>query len=85
MTEEQEEKPELTRLNGLLTQLEPHHQEAVRLVYFSGYTHAEAHKVMNVPLGTFKSYIQQALKRLRSGYNLLLVLGGIVLIALIYG
>lgn len=85
MTEEQEEKAELTKLNGLLTQLEPHHQEALRLVYFSGYTHAEAHKVMNVPLGTFKSYIQQALKRLRAGYNLLLVLGWNVLVVLIYG
>lgn len=85
MTEEQEEQPEWGQLNGLLTQLEPHHQEAIRLVYFSGYTHAEAHQVMDVPLGTFKSYIQQALKRLRAGYQTLLLLGWIVYEAWIYG
>lgn len=85
MTDEREDRPELSQLSGLLANLEPHHQEAVRLVYFSGYTHAEAHKVMDVPLGTFKSYIQQALKRLRAAYQAIFVPGWIVLVEWIYG
>ena len=53
------------QLNGLLNHLDPHHREAIELVYFRGYTHAEGHKEMEVPLGTFKSYVRQALVRLR--------------------
>lgn len=85
MTEEPKSNPEMTQLNGLLLELEPHHQEAIRLVYFNGYTHAEAHKVMNVPLGTFKSYIRQALKHLRAGYATLPAMGWLNLFEWIYG
>ena len=53
-------------LNGLIRKLEPHHREALELVYFKGYTHREAHEVMQVPLGTFKSYVRQALIQLKS-------------------
>ena len=56
-------------LSGSIKKLEPHHQEAIELVYFKGLTHREAHKEMNVPLGTFKSYVRQALKQLRETYN----------------
>ena len=56
-------------LNGSVTQLESHHKEAIELVYFKGLTHREAHEVMDVPLGTFKSYIRQALKQLRIIYG----------------
>lgn len=52
-------------LNGILAQLEPQHQQAINLVYFKGLTHQEAHKAMNVPLGSFKSYVRQALLKLR--------------------
>lgn len=52
-------------LNGMLNKLEPHHQQAIQLVYFQGYTHREAHEEMDVPLGTFKSYVRQALSKLR--------------------
>lgn len=55
-------------LNGALTKLDTHHQRAIELVYFKGLTHREAHAEMDVPLGTFKSYIQQALKQLRKTY-----------------
>ena len=60
--------PEYLELNGAVTQLEGHHKEAIELVYFKGLTHKEAHTEMNVPLGTFKSYIRQALKQLRKSY-----------------
>ena len=66
---------DLTRLNGSLKQLDDHHQRAIELVYFQGLTHREAHEEMGVPLGTFKSYIRQALTNLRKSYELLSGLG----------
>ena len=57
------------KLKGAISQLETHHQNAITLVYFNGLTHREAHEIMGVPLGTFKSYIQQALKQLREIYK----------------
>jgi RNA polymerase sigma factor (sigma-70 family) len=59
---------EYLELNGAVTTLEAHHKEAIELVYFKGLTHKEAHQEMDVPLGTFKSYIRQALKQLRETY-----------------
>lgn len=70
--------PEYLQLNGAFSKLEAHHKKALELVYFQGLTHREAHKAMQVPLGTFKSYIRQALKQLRIVYattlSLLLIL-----------
>lgn len=62
-----DEQPDtkIPELSQTLNQLEPHHREALELVYFRGLTHREAHQEMDVPLGTFKSYVQQALKQLR--------------------
>ena len=60
---------EYTELNGAFTKLDAHHQKALDLVYFQGLTHREAHEEMEVPLGTFKSYIKQALKKLQSEYS----------------
>lgn len=60
---------EYRALNGSIKKLEPHHQRAIELVYFNGLTHREAHSEMNVPLGTFKSYIRQALKKIQETYN----------------
>jgi RNA polymerase sigma-70 factor (ECF subfamily) len=56
------------KLKGSIKRLELHHQRAIELVYFNGLTHREAHEEMNVPLGTFKSYIKQALKQLQESY-----------------
>ena len=65
-------------LNGLIKRLDAHHREALELVYFKGYTHREAHEVMGVPLGTFKSYVRQALFQLRElRVDLYLILIGI--------
>lgn len=60
---------EYLQLNGCLKQLDLHHQRAIELVYFKGLTHREAHKEMDVPLGTFKSYIKQAVKKLQLSYD----------------
>jgi RNA polymerase sigma factor (sigma-70 family) len=73
---------EYIELKGAVSKLESHHKQAIDLVYFKGLTHREAHEEMNVPLGTFKSYIRQALKQLQKTYSkdlalLLLILEGI--------
>ena len=60
-------------LKGSLAKLAKHHQEAIELVYFKGLTHKEAHEEMGVPLGTFKSYVRQALTKLREMYQLTLL------------
>jgi RNA polymerase sigma-70 factor (ECF subfamily) len=78
-----EEQPrDFSELNGLLKNLEPHHQKAIELVYFKGLTHQEAHKEMDVPLGTFKSYVRQAVVQLRENYpkDLLLIMIYVALI-----
>lgn len=67
---ESEDKIDLKKLNGALGKLEPHHQEAISLVYFRGYTHREANEEMGVPLGTFKSYIRQAIQLLKESYKM---------------
>ena len=64
-----ESEIDFQKLNGALSQLEPHHQEAISLVYFRGYTHREANEEMGVPLGTFKSYVRQAIQLLRESYK----------------
>jgi len=55
-------------LKGALSKLDEHHQTALKLVYFNGLTHKEAHEEMGVPLGTFKSYVRQAVGKLRDIY-----------------
>ncbi len=65
---EEETAQDFEALNGVVRKLEDHHQKVIELVYFKGYTHREAHKIMGVPLGTFKSYVRQALIQLREKY-----------------
>ncbi|QLG44178.1 RNA polymerase sigma factor [Costertonia aggregata] len=78
-------KEEYPELNGMLKRLEPHHQKAIELVYFEGYTHREAHEEMGIPLGTFKSYVRQALIKLRENYPTALILLLIVGRTIAYG
>ena len=61
-------------LNGALSKLESKYKIAIELVYFKGFTHREAYKEMGVPLGTFKSYVRQALKLLRESYDTTLII-----------
>ena len=63
--EETNDRPDHDELKGALGKLERHHRDAIDLVYYKGLTHKQAHKVMDVPLGTFKSYVRQALKKLQ--------------------
>jgi len=66
--EEPQEENDFTAIKGSLNKLKPHHKKAIELVFFRGYTHREAYEEMDVPLGTFKSYIRQALKQLKENY-----------------
>ena len=68
VAEEAQEKENFIQIKGSLDHLQPHHKRAIELVFFRGYTHREAYKEMDVPLGTFKSYIRQALKQLKENY-----------------
>ncbi len=68
-TKAQETPVDYSEFNGLLKKLEPQHQKAIELVYFKGYTHQQAHKEMGVPFGTFKSYVRQAVGKLREMYS----------------
>lgn len=67
-------KDDILALKGSINKLEAHHKRAIELVYFNGLTHNEAHKEMDVPLGTFKSYVRQALKKLKENYVAVVVL-----------
>lgn len=62
------DKEETIEIKGSLEQLKPHHKRAIELIFFRGYTHREAYLEMDVPLGTFKSYVRQALKQLKENY-----------------
>jgi RNA polymerase sigma-70 factor (ECF subfamily) len=66
--EDKQEERNSIEIKGSLNHLKPHHKKAIELVFFRGYTHREAYTEMNVPLGTFKSYIRQALKQLKENY-----------------
>ncbi len=77
--ENAEPQLDVAALNGAVGKLEPHHQEAISLVYFKGYTHREANEQMGVPLGTFKSYVRQALQLLRESYDKEFILIGILI------
>jgi RNA polymerase sigma-70 factor (ECF subfamily) len=48
-----------------LDMLEPEYLEAINIVYYGGFTHAEAAEKLNIPLGTLKSRIRIAIRELR--------------------
>ena len=72
--EETQKEDNLSEIKGSLNHLKPHHRKAIELIYFRGYTHREAHKEMDVPLGTFKSYIRQAMKQLKENYEKIILI-----------
>jgi RNA polymerase sigma-70 factor (ECF subfamily) len=52
-------------LRKILDKLKPEHRILIDLAYFKGYTHEEIAKIENVPLGTVKTRIRNALLQLR--------------------
>ena len=52
-------------LDDILLSLREAERTAIVLIYFWGSTHAEVAEVMGCPLGTVKSHVHRALRRLR--------------------
>jgi RNA polymerase sigma-70 factor (ECF subfamily) len=56
---------DLLGIDDCIGKLSPQHQDLIRYVYYEGYTHDEAAKVLEIPLGTAKSRIKAAVGQLR--------------------
>ena len=61
--------PELIGVKKMLEVLEPNHRDVVDVVYMLGYSHAEAAEVLNIPVGTVKTRLRNAIFELRKRYS----------------
>lgn len=52
-------------LNTILNELKNDHKEIIDLIYFKGFTHEQASKELNMPLGTVKTKVRQAINILK--------------------
>ena len=57
--------PETIGLNELTQQLPPDYKILVDLIYFQGFTQAEAAEHLNMPLGTVKTRLRVAINKLK--------------------
>lgn len=57
--------PDVAIVRARIAQMKPEHRAPLELVYFSGYTQAEAAEALEVPLGTIKTRLRTALQQLR--------------------
>jgi RNA polymerase sigma-70 factor (ECF subfamily) len=60
---------ELLGLRDLVTGLKPELASVLEMVYYNGFTHAEAAEALNLPLGTVKTRIRMAIIELRKQFN----------------
>ena len=56
---------ELLDMRGLVERLRPEQKELLDLIYFNGYTQAEAAQKLKIPLGTVKTRVRAAVNELR--------------------
>ncbi|MDR6785399.1 RNA polymerase sigma factor [Pedobacter africanus] len=56
-------------IKEMVTTLKPELNAVLNMVYFKGYTHLEAAKELNLPLGTVKTRIRMAIMELRKQFN----------------
>ena len=56
---------EFYRIRNALDGLPPQYQKVIFLSYFQGYTHKEISEILKQPLGTVKTHMRSALKKLR--------------------
>lgn len=52
-------------LSTILNELKKDHKEIIDLIYFKGFTHEQASKELNLPLGTVKTKVRQAITILK--------------------
>lgn len=53
----------------MVTALKPEFKDVLDIVYFKGFTHVEAAKELNLPIGTIKTRIRMAITELRKNFN----------------
>jgi len=58
-------KIDLIGLNDFTKHLKKEQKQVIDLVYFHGYSHTEAARELNIPLGTVKSKVRASIKLLR--------------------
>jgi len=58
-------KPEHIGVKEIISTLSTEQRKVVDLLYFEGYSHMEAAKILALPLGTVKTRVRQALQILR--------------------
>lgn len=61
--------PETLGLKELVNQLKPDQKVVLDLVYFRGFTHIEAAEELDIPLGTVKTRLRNAIITLRKVFN----------------
>jgi RNA polymerase sigma-70 factor (ECF subfamily) len=60
-----EQKTDSIGLDNVINQLDNDHRSIINLIYFQGYTHSEASDYLDVPLGTIKTRVRNALIKMR--------------------
>jgi RNA polymerase sigma-70 factor, ECF subfamily len=56
-------------LQKVIDTLKPEHQSIIDLLYFKGYTQAEAAEELDIPLGTLKTRVKLAMNQLRAFFK----------------
>ncbi len=63
-------RQEASDVRRALDNLPPRQRDALLLAYFDGRSHREVAEILGVPLGTAKTRIRDAMRRLRSAFDL---------------
>jgi RNA polymerase sigma-70 factor (ECF subfamily) len=61
--------PEVMGLKELVAKLKPEQKIVLDLVYFRGFTHLEVSEELEIPLGTVKTRLRNAIITLRKLFN----------------
>lgn len=61
--------PEILGLKELVAKLKPEHKIILDMVYFRGFTHVEVSEELEIPLGTVKTRLRNAIITLRKVFN----------------
>ena len=61
--------PEVVGLKELVAKLKPEQKIVLDLVYFRGFTHLEVSEELEIPLGTVKTRLRNAIITLRKLFN----------------
>ncbi len=61
--------PEVMGLKELVAKLKPEQKIVLDLIYFRGFTHAEVSEELEIPLGTVKTRLRNAIISLRKVFN----------------